>query len=97
MVDWAPLVLGRRDAGFDPDPVPDLDGLAPGEGQGLGQQLYMDVADPVGASLSLPRDLNNSFYTNLAPWHGHIYSEIRLEGMPGFYHYIIFVTCDVAS
>ena len=91
MVDWAPLVLGRRDARLDPDPVPDLDGLAPGEGQGLGQQLHVDVADPVGASLSLPRDLNNHlFIQTLLLVKGVFRNHVRVN--PGLSYYIIFVT-----
>ena len=39
-------------------PVGDFDRLAPGEGEGLGQQLDVDVAHPVGSAFTLPRYLN---------------------------------------
>ena len=58
MVHTAPLVLGGRDGGSDPHPVADLDGLSPRHTQGLSEQLYMDIAHPVGPSLTLPHHLH---------------------------------------
>ena len=62
VVHRAPLVLGGRHAGLDPHPVSDLDGLAAGQRQGLGEELDVDVADPVGSALALPGHLRTK------PW-----------------------------
>ncbi len=64
MVHTSPLVLGRADAGLDPDPISNLDmfgssiGLTIGTCHWTAEQLDMNVTDPVGASFSLPIHLD---------------------------------------
>ena len=57
--DRAPLVGRHGNAGFDPDLVPDFDGLwRPGSVTKVTEYLHVDVPDPVRPSFTLPVGLD---------------------------------------